>query len=84
MPIWTVSVHDAKWLINSSKNFRDFMKANFNKYDTLSKISPLFYSEFGFVKDCLTAKRELSRSSTTYNIWLSKVDYQPIDNVNKL
>jgi hypothetical protein len=65
-----------------SKNFRDFMKSNFHKNDTLSKISPLFYSEFGFVKDCVAAKSELSGSSTAYNVWLSKVDCQPINDVN--
>jgi hypothetical protein len=72
-----------------SKNFRDFLKSNFNKNDTLSKMSPLFYSEFGFVKDCIAAKNDLSGSSTEYKNWLSKIDCQQIDcqqidNINKL
>lgn len=57
-----------------SINFRDFLELNFGVHDTLSKLSPLFYSEFGFKDECARAKSRLSEIKGNYNKWLLSID----------
>jgi hypothetical protein len=57
-----------------SLNFRNFLESNFDASDTLSKLSPLFYSEFGFDNECVNAKQKLSAVKGKYNEWLINID----------
>ena len=56
-----------------SLNFRNFLESNFDINDTLSKLSPLFYSEFGFENECISAKKKLSEVKGKYNKWLLSI-----------
>jgi len=57
-----------------SVNFRNFLDLNFDTSDTLSKLSPLFYSEFGFESECISAKKKLSEVKGRYNEWLLRIN----------
>ena len=57
-----------------SLNFRNFLESNFDTSDTLSKLSPLFYSEFGFESECVSAKKKLSEVKGKYAEWLTNIN----------
>jgi len=57
-----------------SIQFRDFLESNFGVSDTLSKLSPLFYSEFGFKDECVRAKNKLLEVKGKYNKWLLNIN----------
>lgn len=57
-----------------SLNFSNFLESNFDVSDTLSKLSPLFYSEFEYKSKCINAKKKLSKTKGRYNEWLLNVN----------
>jgi len=57
-----------------SLNFRNFLESNFDVNDTLSRLSPLFYSEFGYENECTRAKKMLSGEKGKYKEWLINID----------
>jgi hypothetical protein len=64
-----------------SNNFREFLKSNFSVSDTLSRLSPLFYSEFGFKDECTRAKKKLSEVKGKYNEWLLNINCEISNNL---
>lgn len=55
---------------------RKYLLSEADKGNVLVRLSPLYYAEFGYVKDCKRVKSQLQVGSKVYLKWLDKIDCQ--------